>query len=72
MKLNDWVSLLEEACKNKTVICPVCGGNIKAHLFAKIVDDEKWGFAVLECEKCKLNHKFSRVKFLKDTITEEY
>ena len=37
-----------------------------------IVDDEKIGFAILECEKCKLNRQFSRVRILKETITEEY
>lgn len=72
MRVNDWVELLAEVCKGKKVTCPVCGGDIESHLFARNVDNEKWGFATLECKKCKLSHQFSRVKFSKETITEEY
>ena len=72
MKINDWVELLEKSCRGEKIVCPNCGGNIKSHLFARIIDDENCGFATLVCQKCKLSHQFSRVKFQKETVTEEY
>lgn len=72
MKINEWVNLLEKAYIGQEITCPECKGKITARLFAKSINGEKTGFAVLECEKCKVKQQFSRVKFPEYAVTEEY
>ena len=68
MKVNEWIKLLDKAYMNKPMFCPECGGEVTARMFA---DDDRFGFAILECSKCNSQQQISRVKFPKSVNTEK-
>ena len=67
-----WVNLLDNAYNGQTMICPECGGNVKADLYARVADGEKRGFINFECEKCGKKVHFSRVKFPDYAETKDF
>lgn len=72
METVKWAKLLEKFYRGEEIFCPECGGKAKAELFARNNNGEKWGYAILECENCKKNVHFSRVKFPEYAITQEF
>lgn len=67
-----WAILGKKAIDGESIACPKCGGNVKADFYARIIDGEKRGFIILECEKCNERIHFSRIKFPDNLETKDY
>ena len=55
-----WPDAYINIIEGQAATCPKCGGEVKHSFFA---DEERYGFALLECASCRDRFVLSRVHF---------